>query len=283
MQEWLTSSLSFQPRLSVAALIDILVVAFLIYQFILIVKGRRAGHVLIGLAILMALYVVAVQFRLELLRSILANLAPYTAFAVIVMFQSEIRRVLARLGQRRWISFRSRLQTREFTDELLLAMARLSEQRTGALIVLERDIGLRTFVESGVALEACVSRDLLLAVFQTNGALHDGAVIIQGERIAAASCFLPLSTSAAATSDMGTRHRAALGVTEEADCLALVVSEETGWLSVAAFNKIERNLTIQQVEDRIERHFSRNPDSPGPKRHRSPDLPLPSLKNIRNR
>ena len=283
MQDWLTSSLTLLPRISFAALIDIVVVAFLIYQFILIVKGRRAGHVLIGLAILMALYVVAVQFRLELLRSILANLAPYTAFAVIVMFQSEIRRVLARLGQRRWISFRSRLQTREFTDELLLAMSRLSEQRTGALIVLERDIGLRTFVESGVALEACVSRDLLLAIFQTNGALHDGAVIIQGERIAAASCFLPLSTSAAATSDMGTRHRAALGVTEEADCLALVVSEETGWLSVAAFNKIERNLTIEQVEDRIERHFSRNPDSPTPKRHKSPDLPLPSLKNIRNR
>ncbi|MGH9629585.1 MAG: diadenylate cyclase, partial [Bryobacteraceae bacterium] len=131
----------------------------------------------------------------------------------------------------------------------------LSHQKTGALVVVERDIGLRTFIESGVLLDASLSRDLLLSIFQSGSALHDGAVIIQGDRVAAAACFLPLSVKPALSRSLGTRHRAAIGVTEETDCLALVVSEETGHLSVAAFGELELDLTKKRLEERIIEHL----------------------------
>ncbi len=243
------------PKLTLTAVIDILAVTVLTYQFIMIVRGRRAGNILTGVGILVLIYAIATWLGLELLRSILATLAPYTAFALIVMFQSDIRRMLARLGRHRWAAFGTRVKTREFADEILLAMAQLSPTKTGALIVVERDIGLRTFVESGVNLDAVLSRDLLLAIFQKDGALHDGAVIVQGDRVAAAACFLPLSMNPALMGKHGTRHRAAIGVTEETDCLSLVVSEETGQLSAAAFGEMESNLSLEQVRERLGRHF----------------------------
>lgn len=234
------------PRLTPTAIIDILVVAALIYQFILIVRGRRAAHILVGVIVLAAIYVGAIYLRLELLRTILATLGPYTAFALIVVFQSDIRRVLARIGRHRFFGF-SELERREVADEILLALAQLSQQRTGGLIVIERRIGLRTFVESGVNLDAAVSRDLLLAIFYPKAALHDGAVIVHGDRIVAAACFLPLTTNPALTGKLGTRHRAAIGVTEETDCLALVVSEDTGRVSVASGGEIELNVPMERI------------------------------------
>ena len=243
---------SVRGWLTIAA--DIFLVAFLIYQFLMIIRGRRAAHILTGLWMLAIVYFGSVFLRMDLLRRVLETLAPYTAFAVIVMFQSEIRRLLARIGRSRILGFKSSFERREVTDELVLALQYLSGRKTGALIVLERDIGLRTFVESGVALDANVSRDLLIAIFETGGPLHDGAVIIQGERLAAAACFLPLATNPNLLSKMGTRHRAALGVTEETDCIALVVSEETGQISVAAFGEIERDVTTARVEERLSMH-----------------------------
>ena len=174
------------PRLTITAVIDILVVATLIYQFILIVRGRRAAHIVVGVIVLVFIYLAAISFRLELLRTLLATLAPYTAFALIVVFQSDVRRVLARIGRHRFFGF-SELERREVADEILLAMTQLSQQRIGALIVVERNIGLRTFVESGVNLDARISRDLLLAIFHPKAPLHDGAVIVHGGRIVAAA------------------------------------------------------------------------------------------------
>ncbi len=243
------------PKLTLAAVVDILVVAFLIYQLILVVRGTRAAQVVAGIGVLLLVYLVSIWLGLELVRSILATLVPYTAIALIVLFQSEIRRTLAGIGRRRWLGFGGRLQRRESTDEILWALSRLSERKIGALIVLERDMGLRTFIESGQVLDATLTRDLLLSIFQPAGPLHDGAVIIQGDRIAAAACFLPLSTNPQMVGALGTRHRAAIGITEESDALALVVSEETGRISVAAFGKIELDLTVAQVEERIARHF----------------------------
>jgi len=248
----LSSSL---PKLTIAALVDILVVAFLVYQLILVVRGTRAAQMLAGIGVLLLVYLGSIWLGLDLVRSILANLVPYTAIALIVLFQSEIRRTLARIGRRHWLGFGGRLQRRESTDEILWALGRLSQHRIGALIVLERDMGLRTFVESGQLLDAALTRDLLLSIFQPAGPLHDGAVIIQGDRIAAAACFLPLSTNPMVAGELGTRHRAAIGITEESDALSLVVSEETGRISVAAFGKIELDLTIEQVDERIARHF----------------------------
>lgn len=239
------------PPLTPFAVVDILLVAILIHQAILIVRGRRAARVVIGISIVIIVYGVSVVGRLEVLRTILETLAPYTAFGVIVMFQSEIRRVLARIGEQRWVGFGSRLASREVADEIILAVTQLMQQRTGALIVLERETGLRTFVESGVLMEAHVTRDLLLAIFQPEGALHDGAVIIQGGRLAAAACFLPLTMNPELSRKLGTRHRAAIGVTEESDCLAIVVSEERGTVSVAQAGELEMDIPIERLGQRL--------------------------------
>ena len=238
------------PALTLTSAIDILVVAVLIYQFIVIVRGRRAAHILTGIGVLVAIYLLSVWIHLELLRTLLATLAPYTGFAIIVMFQSEIRRMLARLGRRPFAGF-TQLERREVAEEILLALSQLSQQKIGALIVVERKTGLRTFIESGVSLDAVISRDLLCSIFQPLGALHDGAVIVQGDRVAAAACFLPLTTNPQLSSNLGTRHRAAIGITEEADCIALVVSEETGRISMALFGDIETGVPLDRVEQAL--------------------------------
>jgi diadenylate cyclase len=247
MVNWFPFSLAGIPKFTPTDVIDILVVAFLIYQFLLIIRGRRAAHVLVGLCILAAIYVAAVWAKLEVLRTILATLAPFTAIALIVMFQSELRRMLARLGRRPFLGI-SQLERREVTQEILLAIAHFSQKKIGALIVVERKIGLRTFVESGVNLYAAISRDLLCAIFHPRAALHDGAVIIQGDRIASAACFLPLAINPSLLTELGTRHRAALGITEESDCFSVIVSEETGRISIAAFGEIELDVEPARVE-----------------------------------
>jgi diadenylate cyclase len=257
------------PRLSLTTAIDILAVAYLIYQFISIVRGRRAAHILSGLWILGVVYLVAVWAKLDLLRTALATLAPYTAIALIVMFQSEIRRLLARMG-RGWLGLGGQLERREVIDEIIAAIAHMSREKTGALIVIEREIGLRTFIESGVALDATVSRDLLCCIFHEGGPLHDGAVILQGDRAAAAACFLPLVMSPVAR-NYGTRHRAAIGITEETDALALVVSEQSGQISIAWRGDIEPDVSLDRVRERLTRHTTgraRRPDqAPEPRWH----------------
>lgn len=250
------------PQLTPVAVLDILLVAFLIYQFLMAVRGRRAAHILMGVLILCGTYVVVVALGLELMRSFLSSMVPYLPFALIVLFQSEIRRFLARIGGRRWLSAEGRLQKREFMEEVVLALTQLQQQRVGALVVLERDIGLRSFIESGVLMDACLSRDLLLTIFYPGSALHDGAVIVQGDKIAAAACFLPLTVKPALARHLGTRHRAAIGVTEETDCLSLIVSEETGRISVASFGEIELDVTQERLEQRITEHLIRRRNLP---------------------
>ena len=241
------------PNLTVTGIIDILVVATLVYQVLMVVRGTRAWHILIGILVMVGLYAVAVWAGLEALRSLLSFIVPYLGLAILVLFQSEIRRTLARLGRKSWVS--GAFGAPESVHEIVLAVEQLSEQKIGALIVLERDIGLRTFVESGVPLEARISRDLLLSIFQPGLPLHDGAVIVQKDRIAAAACFLPLTTIPALSRNLGTRHRAAIGITEETDCLTLVVSEETGRISVASFGELSSGISAGELAERISQHF----------------------------
>jgi diadenylate cyclase len=262
------------PGLTLTGLIDILVVAFLVYQALMVVRGTRAGHILIGILIMMSLYGLAVWAGLEALRSLLSFIVPYLGLAIIVLFQSEIRRTLARLGRKRWFGFGADFWKPESVNEILLAIEDLAASKTGALIVLERDIGLRTFIESGVLLEARISRDLLISIFQTGLPLHDGAVIIQKDRIAAAACFLPLTTSPALSRTLGTRHRAAIGVTEETDCLSIVVSEETGRISVAAFGELVQGLSSADVQERVNRHFEVQRPTPMVIDEYTADIPL---------
>lgn len=249
--EILKDILSTAPKLTVTSALDILLVAVLIYQALLLIRGRRAVHVLVGIGVVLATYVVAVTAGLTVLRTILEGLAPYTAFAVIVMFQGEIRRMLTRIGERKWAGFGARIESREVAEEIVLAVSHLAAHRIGALIVIEGEVGLRTFIESGVPIEARVTRDLLLAIFQPGGPLHDGAAIVTGGRLAAASCFLPLTMNPELSRVLGTRHRAAIGVSEDSDCLAIVVSEERGTISVASAGELESDITPERLAERI--------------------------------
>ena len=246
----------------ISAVVDILLVAALIYQFFLLVRGRRAVQVLAGVGVLGVTYALSIVAGLELLRTILALVVPYTPLALIVLFQSEIRRGLIRIGRRRWLGFGGRLERLESADEILLAAGKLVQSRTGALVVLERETGLRTFIESGVRLDAHLSRDLLLAIFRPGGELHDGAVIVQKDKVAAAACFLPLSMNPTLARALGTRHRAAIGITEESDCLAIIVSEETGRISVAASGELEQGVTLRRLDEVMAKHFGRRGASP---------------------
>lgn len=237
------------PRLTPAAVLDMLIVAVLIYQLGMIVRGRRAAHVLAGVGFVLIAYAASLWLELDLLHGILERLIPYTAFGLIVLFQSEIRRFLARIGRRRWISFGSRLESQEARQDVLFAVQQLVSGQIGALIVIERDIGLRTFIESGVPLDAELTVQLLLAIFQPGNPLHDGAVIIQGNRISAAACFLPITTNPELSRLLGTRHRAGIGITEESDCLAIIVSEETGRVSIARSGEIETDVTQARLAE----------------------------------
>jgi len=243
------------PNLTLRGVVDILVVAFLVYQALMVVRGTRAGHILLGIFIMVALYGLSVWAGLEALRAVLSFTVPLVGLAIVVLFQSEIRRTLARLGRKRLLGFGAGFREPEAINEILMAVETMAPQHVGALIVLERDIGLRTFIESGVALEARITRDLLLSIFAPGLPLHDGAVIIQKDRISAAACFLPLTTTPALARELGTRHRAAIGITEETDCLSLVVSEETGRISVCAFGELVQGLSLAEARERINRHF----------------------------
>jgi diadenylate cyclase len=223
---------------------------------------------------MVCLYVGAVWAGLEALHSVLSLIVPYMGLAVIVLFQSEIRRTLARLGRRRLFGLAGGYHAPEAANEILMAVEQLAAKKIGALIVLERDIGLRTFIESGVRLEAYLSRDLLLSIFQPGLPLHDGAAIVQKDRIASAACFLPLTINPALSRKLGTRHRAAIGITEETDCLSLVVSEETGRISVAAFGELAQGLTVPEVLERIHRHFGVERPSPAQIDESTVDLAL---------
>jgi diadenylate cyclase len=241
------------PSLDVIAIVDILLVAFVIYEALMVVRGTRAGHILVGMLAMVSIYAIATWAGLEALRTVLSSIVPYIGLAIIVLFQSEIRRTLARIGRKNWFGFGRGFRGPEALNEILLAVDQFSREKTGALIIFERDIGLRTFIESGVTLDANISRDLLLSIFQPGLPLHDGAVIVQKDRIAAAACFLPLTVGPSVK--LGTRHRAAIGITEETDCLSLVVSEETGRISIAAYGELIQGLELTEVEERINRHF----------------------------
>ncbi len=238
------------PHISVISIIDIVLVAILIYQFLVVVRGTRAAPMLVGLATLGLAFYFARLGELRTLNWLLSTLLPYIVFALIVVFQSEIRHALANLGSR--ISLmRSSSSVADVYDDIVLAANLFSQNQTGALIVIEREIGLRTYIESGVALDARLSYDLLATVFRPSAPLHDGAVIVQRDRIAAAACFLPLSMNPILSTQLGTRHRAGIGITEETDAVAVIISEETGSISIAVAGGIERDLTVERLRERL--------------------------------
>jgi diadenylate cyclase len=232
------------------SLVEIAILAYCIYQLLRVMRGSRAVPVGFGFAILVLAYFLAAAAGLSSIQTLLESLAPYAGLALIVIFQTEIRAALRELALRFNPGAHARREKYEYED-IVFALGQLASSRVGALIVVERESGLKTFVQSGVSLQAQMSSDLLVSIFQRSSPMHDGGVIIQKGRIAAAACFLPLTTNPGLVSSLGTRHRAAIGVTEESDCLALVVSETDGRMSIAAGGAIERGVSVDRLRLRL--------------------------------
>jgi len=222
--------------------LDILIVAFLVYQLLQFIRGTHAVQMALGGLVLVLVYFVSQWFNLEAVNWLLRTFMPYVVFGIIVVFQAEIRKVLAHLGKPPMLGAFSKQRTEEVIDEVVLAATSLAAQRTGAIVVLEREMGLRAYIETGIGLDALLTYDLLISIFNPGTPLHDGAVIVQGNRIAAAACFLPLTVNPELSRQLGSRHRAAIGVTEDTDAVAVVVSEETGTISVVVGGRIRRDL-----------------------------------------
>ena len=248
---WVTELLH-RPEVSWSDVLDIALVSFLIYELLLLIRGTRAAQMALSGAFLLGLYFLSQWLELETVNWVIRNLAGYVVFAIIVLFQSDIRRALAHFGRGPFFKYFERSASAEETiEELVVATTTLASRRVGAIIVIERQIGLRNYIEGGIPLDAIVTYDLLASIFQPGSPLHDGAAIVQGDRIAAAACFLPLSVNPKVSRDLGTRHRAALGITEENDAVAIVVSEETGTISLVIAGDLDRGLTADALRARL--------------------------------
>lgn len=232
-------------------IIEILVVAWVLYRILLVLAGTRAIQMLLGLVLLVAIYFLARVLQLGLIRYLLANLFEFGAFAALVVFQPELRSALAHLGRNRILRFFSRLEENEVAGEIALAVEELARGSVGAIIAIERQVGLGEYAETGTPLQARVSSALLTTIFTPYSPLHDGAVIIRGDMIVAAGAILPLTQFPVADKSIGTRHRAALGLSEETDALVVVVSEETSTISIASRGRLERGLDRDRLMDAL--------------------------------
>jgi uncharacterized protein (TIGR00159 family) len=222
--------------------LDILIVALLLYELLHFLRGTHAVQIALGGVVLMGLYWASTLFNLQTVNWLLRTFLPILGFGIIVVFQSEIRKGLAHIGRAPFLGGAARRRQEEVVDEIVLAATSLASERTGAIVALEREMGLRSYIETGIALDAVVTYDLLVSIFHPATPLHDGAVVIQGNRVAAAACFLPLTVNPELSRALGSRHRAAIGLSEDTDAVAIVVSEETGAISVVEGGQIRRGL-----------------------------------------
>jgi len=251
---WLNELLQ-RPRVTFWDVVDIMIVSLIIYELLKLIRGTHAVQMGLGIAVLVGMFYFSRGFQLETLNWLIRNVVGYVVFAAIVLMQGDIRRALVHIGRAPFFRMFRRLDRPaaddDVVEELIVTATSLSAKRTGALIVVERSIGLRNYIESGIPLDARLTYDLLISIFQPTSPLHDGAVIVQGDRVAAAACFLPLTINPRLSRELGSRHRAALGVTEENDAVAIVISEETGVISLVINGEIERSLEPAQLRLRL--------------------------------
>lgn len=233
-------------------LVDILVVSVLVYEVLKLIRGTRAVQMALGGAIVTALFYGSRWAQLGTVNWLVRNVASYIVIAVIVLFQSDIRRALAHLGRAPFFRYFAKIEAAEDSvEELVVAAGMLASRRIGAIIAIERQIGLRNYIEGGIPLDAVLTYDLLVSIFQPSSPLHDGAVIVREDRAAAAACFLPLTINPKLSKEMGSRHRAAIGLTEENDAVAIIISEQTGGISVAVDGRIESGLDADHLRSRL--------------------------------
>lgn len=251
MLDFLMSALR-RPPVGWWDVLDIAIVSFLIYEFLKLIRGTRAVQMAVGSLFIVALFYLSRLAPLQTVNWMIRNMLLYLAFAAIVIFQSDIRRALAHFGQAPFFRYFTHQESADETiEEVVVAATMLAAHKTGAIIAIEREIGMRNYIESGIPLDARLTYDLLVTIFQPGSPLHDGAAILQDDRVAAAACFLPLTVNPRVSRELGTRHRAAIGLTEENDAVAVVVSEETGYISLALEGRIERNLSPDALRDRM--------------------------------
>lgn len=239
---------------TVRNVLDISIVFVIVYVVLRLLRGTRAVPTMVGIVLLALLYWLAVAQDLATLEFVLRSAVLYIGFAIIVLFQSEIRQALIYFANRLRFPIMKRQRGQfgvSIYDEIVLAVTTLSTEKTGALIVIERKVGLRNFVDAGVQIDAAISYDLLVTIFNPSTPLHDGAVIIQNERVAAASVFLPLTKNPSISRDLGTRHRAAIGITEGTDAISIVVSEETGLITWVEGGNVKRNIDTTQLRRKL--------------------------------
>jgi diadenylate cyclase len=252
MLERLSAAVHLQ-ELSGLGFLDVLVLAVIIYQLLLLIRGTRAVQMMVGVVALVVAHFLTRPglINLPAVHAVLGTLLLYIPFAVVVLFQNPIRQALARVGRNPIAALIPRPRHENLAEEIALASVSLASKRLGALIVIERELGLRAFYETGIAMDALISYDLLLNIFTYGSPLHDGAAILSEGRIKAAACYLPLTMDPSLSRTYGTRHRAAIGITEESDALAVVVSEERAIVSLAEGGRIVEDLDAHGLAERL--------------------------------
>jgi diadenylate cyclase len=236
--------------------LDIVIVAIITYALLRLIRGTRAVQMVLGLFAIFFVYVVASLLKLVALTTVLKALIFYVPFAIIVLFSHDLRRALAAFGRTPFFALFSGYHAEETVSEIVLAVTSLSARRVGALIVLERREGLKNYIENGSRIDSVVSYELLVTLFAPGTPMHDGAVIVSGDRVAAAASFLPLSLKEGLPKRFGTRHRAAIGITEETDAIAILVSEERGTISLASGGELQEDLDAKSLRDLLFREFA---------------------------
>ncbi len=240
--------------------VDIALVYYLFYRLLLIIKGTRAFQMLIGIGLIVLVLIASQFFEFYTLDWLIHSFWSQIVLAVVILFQPEIRRTLARVGERRLFRSLSAVEGSKFIEETVKAVINMANKRIGALIVLERDTDLSTIVEMGIELDAKVTKEILISIFLPYSPIHDGAAIIRSGRLIAAGCFLPLTLSSNISKALGTRHRAAVGLTEESDAVVVVVSEETGEISLVVNGAIENNADAPALRKALSDLFVRKKD-----------------------
>jgi len=232
-------------------LVDVILMSVIVYRLLLIIKGTKAAHMLMGLGVLLVASLLSGYFEIYTVDWLIQSFWAQIVIAIIILFQPEIRRALAQMGETQLFRTLTSAEELKSLEEIVRATIALANRKIGAIVAIERDTSLKDFVEIGTLLDAKVSKEVLLSIFHPTSPIHDGAVVIKGNRIVAAGCFLPITMSPDISKALGTRHRAALGLSEETDAVVLIVSEETGIVSMAINGKLETHLDMGTLREML--------------------------------
>lgn len=246
-------------------LLDIVIVSIIFYRILLIIKGTKAAKMLAGLGILLVASFFSGYLQFYTMDWLIQSFWAQVVIVLIVLFQPEIRRALAQMGESSFLQGFTSAEELRSLEEIVRTASALANRKIGALIVIEREVSLKDYIEIGISLDARVSKELLLSIFHPTSPIHDGAVIIRGNRVVAAGCFLPITLGADVSKTLGTRHRAGIGITEETDAVTIIVSEETGTISVAIHGKLETHIDMGILRDMLTDLFTESKKEKGSK------------------